>query len=239
MISRAYGGGVTLAAGTLALTAAFTAFAHAADLPPAPRMPSPVAPVAYAPPLYNWSGFYIGGNVGGGFSNSSWTDPAGGTDTFNNSGFLGGAQIGVNAQFNWLVVGLEGDFDWTNIKATGTDSLGEGLTSNPEWTSTVTGRIGAAFDRVLIYGKGGVAFAHDINTLTNAAGSSTDALNRTGWTAGAGLEYAISQNWTARVEYDYLGFGSQTLNFANTAATPSASLNVQEVKAGFNYKFGP
>ena len=119
---RAFVGGFTLAAGT---AFACVCSAQAADLPMRPA-PAPVAPVAYAPPVYNWSGFYIGGHIGGGFENSSWTDPfTGSNDTFNNSGFLGGAQIGVNTQFNWLVLGLEGDFSWTSaIKGTGTDFAG-------------------------------------------------------------------------------------------------------------------
>jgi outer membrane immunogenic protein len=239
MTSRAFVGGIVLAAGTVA----FACSAQAADLPmrPAPRA---MAPVAYAPPVYNWSGFYIGGNLGGGFSNSSWSDPfAGGTNNFNKGGFIGGGQIGANAQFNWLVVGLEGDFDWTGLKGSGTDSVGDSINTKTEWTSTVTGRIGAAFDRLLVYGKGGVAFAHDHSTMTDVFGNSASTNpTRTGWTAGAGLEYALNQNWTAKLEYDYLGFGSQSLNLA-TATTPvyttNASLNVQEIKAGINYKFGP
>ena len=182
---RVFVGGFTLAAGTVACVCSV----QAADLPMRPA-PAPVAPVAYAPPVYNWSGFYIGGHIGGGFENSSWTDPfTGSNDTFNNSGFLGGAQIGVNTQFNWLVLGLEGDFSWTSaIKGTGTDSLGDSITTSPQWTSTVTGRIGAAFDRLLVYGKGGVAFAEDKSTFTPVGGATaTDTTTRVGWTAGAGL----------------------------------------------------
>src|SRR6202046_1907891 len=166
---RVFVGGFTLAAGTVACVCSV----QAADLPLRPA-PAPVAPVAYAPPVYNWSGFYIGGHIGGGFENSSWTDPfTGSNDTFNNSGFLGGAQIGVNTQFNWLVLGLEGDFSWTSaIKGTGTDSAGDSITTSPQWTSTVTGRIGAAFDRLLVYGKGGVAFAEDKSTFTPFGGAS-------------------------------------------------------------------
>ena len=233
---RVLAGGLTLIAGTVACAYS----AKAADLPMRPA-PAPVAPVAYAPPVYNWSGFYVGGHVGGGFEDSSWSDPfASGSDTFNHGGFLGGAQIGANAQFNWLVVGLEGDFSWTSlIKGSGTDSLGDAITTSPQWTSTVTGRVGAAFDRLLVYGKGGVAFADDKSTLAPVGGPTyTDTLTRTGWTAGAGLEYALTQNWTARVEYDYLGFGSKQLSFTPTV-TSNADLNVQEVKAGFDYKFGP
>jgi outer membrane immunogenic protein len=197
-----------------------------------------VAPVVYAPPVYNWSGFYIGGNVGGGFADSSWTDPVTGVNnTFSKDGFIGGGQIGANVQFNWLVLGVEGDFDWTGLKGSGTDSAGNTINTNTQWTSTATGRIGAAFDRLLVYGKGGVAFANDessVNLLSGATASTS--FTRTGWTAGAGLEYALAQNWTARIEYDYLGFGSENLDLPTN---PSASLNVQEVKAGINFKFGP
>jgi outer membrane immunogenic protein len=239
MISRAFVGGCVLAAGTVVCVCSV----QAADLPMAPA-PAPVAPVAYAPPVYNWSGFYVGGHIGGGFANSSWGDPFNGaTNTFSDGGFLGGAQIGANAQFNWLVVGLEGDFSWTGLlKGSGTDSAGDTIHTNPQWTSTITGRIGAAFDRLLVYGKGGLALADDHSSLTDPAGNvSNDTLTRTGWTAGAGLEYALDQNWTARIEYDYLGFGSQNLNFTTPVigtVSPSASLNIQEVKAGLNFKFG-
>lgn len=237
---RTFVGGFTLAAGALACIG----LAQAADLPVRPA-PAPVAPVAYAPPVYNWSGFYIGGHIGGGFENSKWTEPfTGATDTFNHGGFLGGAQIGANAQFNWLVIGLEGDFSWTSmIKGTGTDTRipSDTITTSPQWTSTVTGRVGAAFDRLLVYGKGGVAFADDKSTFTPVGGSTfTDTTTRVGWTAGAGLEYALTQNWAVRAEYDYLGFGSKQLTFATApAVTANASLNVQEIKAGFDYKFGP
>jgi outer membrane immunogenic protein len=239
MISRALVAGCIVTAGTVA----FACSAQAADLPARP-MPAPVAPVMYAPPVYNWSGIYVGGNLGGGFASSSWSDAfTGANDNFNKGGFIGGGQIGGNLQFNWLVVGVEGDFDWTGIKAGGTDSAGNAINTNTQWTATATGRIGAAFDRLLVYGKGGVAFADDKSSLNDTFGGSASTNNtRTGWTAGVGLEYAFYQNWSAKLEYDYLGFGSQTLNLP-TAAFPtyasSASLNVQEIKAGINYKFGP
>lgn len=238
MISRVFVGGCALAAGTVA----FACAAQAADLPPAPR-PAYVAPVAYAPPVYNWTGFYVGGNIGAGFANSSWSDPFGGPDnTFSKDGFIGGGQIGANYQFNWFVVGIEGDFDWTGLKASGTDSLAHSITADTQWTSTVTGRVGAAFDRLLVYGKGGIAFAHDRDSMNDGFFTATTSFNRTGWTGGAGVEYALSQNWTAKLEYDYLGFGSESLNLATPTTlsyTTNASLNVQEVKAGINYKFGP
>jgi outer membrane immunogenic protein len=241
MNSRAFLGGIAVAASTFLCTCACICSAQAADLPRRP-VPAPVAPVAYAPPVYNWSGFYVGGNIGAGFADSSWTDPfSGAHDTFNKSGFIGGGQVGANVQFNALVLGIEGDFDWTGLKASGHDSVGDAINTNTQWTSTVTGRVGVAFDRLLAYGKGGVAFAHDNDSLNTIGGAAASAsLTRTGWTAGAGLEYAFAPNWSAKIEYDYLGFGSETVNFpAAVIPSTSASLNIQEVKAGINFKFAP
>jgi outer membrane immunogenic protein len=237
MSLRAFVGCVALAAGT-ALSACS---AMAADLPVAP---APVVPVAYAPAaIYNWTGVYIGGHAGGGFANSSWSDPfGGGSNAFSGSGFLGGAQVGANLQLNRLVLGVEGDFTWTDLKGSGTDSIGDIIGTNTNWTSTVTGRIGAAFDRLLIYGKGGVVFAQDHSSFTDIfANSASTTFTRTGWIAGAGLEYGITRNWSVKVEYDYLGFGSQALNFTTPTTalyTSSANLNVQEIKAGVNFRFG-
>jgi outer membrane immunogenic protein len=241
MTLRAFVGGAVLAAG--AAICAHTA--SAADLPSPIPTKVPVAPVAYAPAaIYNWTGFYIGGNLGAGFSNSSWSDPfGGGSNTFRSGvGFLGGGEIGANYQMNMLVVGLEGDFDWTNLKGSGADSIGDTLNTNTKWTSTVTGRVGAAFDRLLIYGKGGLALAQDQSGLTDLAGNSAStSFMRTGWTVGAGLEYGITKNWSAKIEYDYLNFGSQALNFATPlqpAYASNASLNAQEIKVGINFRFG-
>jgi outer membrane immunogenic protein len=240
MSLRAFVGGVAFAAGT----AVCIHSAVAADLSPAPT-PAPVAPVAYAPAaIYSWTGFYIGGHAGAGFANSSWSDPfTGANNTFGSgAGFLGGAQAGANYQLNMLVLGVEGDFSWTDLKGSGADSIGDAIGTNTQWTSTVTGRVGAAFDRLLLYGKGGLALAQDQSNFTDTfGGSAGTTFMRTGWTVGAGLEYGITKNWSARIEYDYLSFGPQALNFT-TATTPlytsNASLNVQEVKAGINFRFG-
>jgi len=243
MILRGLVGGLVLAAGIVPCMAP----ARAADLPPAPPMapvPAPVAPIAYAPAVYNWTGFYIGGHLGGGYASSSWSDPfTGANNDFNSgAGFLGGAQVGANAQFNWLVVGLEGDFSGTILKGSGADSLGNAINTDTEWTSTVTGRIGAAFGRLLVYGKGGLALAEDKSTLTDLGNNSAStSFLRTGWTAGGGLEYAFNNNWSAKIEYDYLGLGSKDLTFSTPllpSYSTSANLNVQEIKAGVNFRFG-
>jgi outer membrane immunogenic protein len=239
MALRALVGGLGLAVGT----AFSVCSADAADLS-RPPPPPPVAPIPYAPPVYNWTGIYFGGHLGAGYAGSSWSDPitGAGSDSFNSWGFLGGVQAGGNIQFDRLVLGVEGDFSWTNIKNKGTDSIGDALNTNVPWTSTVTGRVGAAFDRLLLYGKGGVAFARDNSSITDLMGASSSvSMTRTGWTAGAGLEYALSGNWSAKIEYDYLGFGSKALNFDTPTLGPvtsNASLNVQEIKAGINFRFG-
>ena len=241
MTLRVLSGGLVLAA----LTASSINSLQAADLRPAPPMPTKAPPIAYAPKLFDWTGIYVGGHVGGGFSESSWSDPITGigNGTFNNFGFLGGAQVGANVQFNRLVLGLEGDFSWTSLKASSRDSIGETIKTNVPWTSTITGRVGAAFDRLLVYGKGGLALAQDQSSLTDLGGhTATDSLVRKGWTVGAGLEYALDDHWSAKIEYDYLGFGSQTLSFTTPLEKvgSNASLNVQEVKAGVNFRFhGP
>ena len=241
MMLRAFVGGLVLAAGAGLSIGGATA----ADLPVRVSPPT-VPPVAYVQPVYNWSGFYVGGHIGGGFADSSWSDPfTGANNTFNKLGFLGGGQVGANIQFNALVLGVEGDFSWTGLglKGTGADSIGNTIGTTTNWTSTVTGRVGAAFDRLLVYGKGGVAFAQDQSSLTDlGANTASTTFMRTGWTAGAGLEYGLSQNWSAKIEYDYLGFGSKALNFSTPlqpAYTTNANLNVQEVKAGLNFRFGP
>lgn len=226
-----------------AVTAASVAGAQAADLA-VPPAPPPAAPIPYAPKLYDWTGIYIGGHLGGGYSGSTWTDPITGlgNGTFNNFGFLGGTQVGANVQFNRLVLGLEGDFSWTSLKASSSDSIGEAISTTVPWTSTVTGRVGAAFDRLLVYGKAGLALAQDQSSLTDLGGvTATDSFLRTGWTVGGGLEYALDDNWSAKIEYDYLGFGSQSMSFTTitppATLSPSASLNIQEIKAGVNYRF--
>jgi len=236
--TRAFAGGVGFAAAGAFCTGAATA----ADLPLAR---APVAPVASAPAaIYTWTGFYIGGQIGAGVSRSSWRDPlTGGSNSFTSgAAFLGGGQVGANYQWNVLVLGVEGDFNWTGMKGNGRDFLGNTVGTETQSTSAVGGRVGAAFNRLLIYGKGGAAFARDRSTFTDLAGNGArSAFTRTGWTAGVGLEYGITANWSAKIEYDYLSFGSQPLNFMTATPTTyasSASLNAQEIKAGINFRFG-
>jgi outer membrane immunogenic protein len=215
--------------------------ATAADLP---LLRAPVAPVASAPAaIYSWTGFYIGGQIGAAATRSVWSDPIVGNNTLTSgAGFLVGGTFGANYQWNAFVLGIEGDFSSAGMKGNGADSLGDTIGTETQWTSTVAGRVGAAFNRLLVYGKSGAAFARDRSMLTGLAGNAAvSAFTRAGWMAGIGLEYGITERWSAKIEYDYLSFGSQPLNF--TTATPTAyasstSLNAQEIKAGVNFRFG-
>src|SRR5579863_4697959 len=147
-----------LIAGVLALSAAGQALA--ADLPPAPP-PPPRAPAAYVPapiPYYNWSGFYIGGNLGWGFSSPSASDSLGSSIASTTSqSFLGGGQIGANWEFGpGIVIGAEADFDWlpntsnaTTITAPGGAPVAT-TTINDRWLTLVDARVGYAWDRLLV-----------------------------------------------------------------------------------------
>jgi outer membrane immunogenic protein len=238
----------------IALSGGTGSAALAADLPMAPP---PQAPAMYykAPiPLYNWTGFYIGGNAGGAFSGLSLSDTAGSTFTSTTSqSFLGGGQVGVNYQF-WggVVIGAEADFDWLpNTKNTLTATNGASTataTINDRWLTLVDARLGYAWDRFLVYGKGGGAFA-GVSNSSGAVGATTFGLsgpaNNSGWTAGAGVEYAFWGNWSVRAEYDFVRLNNATYTAPAAAPAPFASdvissnnRQINLVTIALNYKFG-
>jgi hypothetical protein len=137
--------------------AALTGTAAAADLPP--RMaPQPYYKAPVAVPVYNWTGFYIGINGGGGFGSSTWDR----TGSFHTSGGLVGGTVGYNYQFGQGVVGLEGDIDWANINGTTNTACPFGCKTSDHWLSTVRGRLGYAADRFMPFVTGGAAFGDRI-----------------------------------------------------------------------------
>jgi outer membrane immunogenic protein len=168
---------VVACVGFLAMACAGGA-ATAADVPP--YQPYQARPALYAP-YYSWTGLYLGVNGGGGWGTSQWD----GIDKFDLSGGLIGGTVGYNWQVNQLVVGAEGDIDWSGIKGTTTFLCGGGCETRNQWLATVRGRLGYAWDRFLPYLTAGLA-AGDINTTRPGlpAGSGTNA----GWTVGAGLD---------------------------------------------------
>jgi outer membrane immunogenic protein len=223
----------------------------AADLPPAPPPPAR-APVAYAPPpVYNWSGVYVGINGGWGFGTAKWTAIGVGataTGSDSDNGGVVGATLGVNWQSGAFVLGGEADFDYSAIN-TGTSqtvcNIGVTCQTGNNWLSTVRGRVGFAADRILFYATAGGAFAN-VQTALNGV---TTTHTRTGWTAGLGAEYAFADNWTAKIEYLYVDLGNKATTCtaaAGVCAAPPAGvgpINFQAglteniVRVGVNYKF--
>jgi outer membrane immunogenic protein len=224
-----------LIAGVFALAAGGQAFA--ADLP----MPAPVPPQAYVPvvPFYNWTGFHIGINGGGALGNSNWLDSVlGNSGNFTTSGFLIGGTVGANYQVGSFVFGVEGDGDWSNLDGTTANAscAAVGCETRSNWLATVRGRAGWAWDRVLFYGTGGAAFA---NVQAGAGALPFSSSTQTGWTAGAGVEYAFAPNWTAKVEYLFVDLANAPCGFGNCgSATTTVSLNENVIRGGINFKFG-
>jgi outer membrane immunogenic protein len=154
-----------------------------------------------------------------------------------------GLQTGFNYQVGRWVFGIEGDIGWTNANHDAFLAFGGGCCNfhtELDWVATLTSRIGYAWDRWMLYGKGGVAWANtnfgtDLFTFPILLSSDK---TRTGWVLGVGVEYAFWDNWTAKLEYNYMDFGSENFVFVGFPVGFNVDNNVQTVKFGINYKFG-
>lgn len=259
--------------------------AFAADLPS-----RKVAPVMAPVPVFTWTGFYVGVNLGYSFGGSNNGNGfgvvlppataqhigplAGGNGS--GKGINGGLQAGYNWQMGSLVAGLETDIQLAGIRGNGNPAGAMGIgnngaaqfvaaTSNSriDWFGTLRGRLGfTVAPTFLLYATGGLAYGGVKNSVTpvfvNTTGGSllgiTTSTNSTklGWTAGAGAEYAFSQNWSAKLEYLYTDLGSSNTNLTNAGAAIGAyfgcctaysgqlsnSNRFHTVRAGLNYRFG-
>jgi outer membrane immunogenic protein len=198
------------------------------------------AGTASAAPVYNWTGFYIGANVGGGWGDSRWSDVRVISDSGENipgeiahntpDGVIGGGQVGYNRQFENWVFGAEGKISAGSLSG-GTGCIGnyEDYTANCrthlDVAADFTARLGWAFGPVLFYGKGGFAVGniHFTPEMEHARfggfedrvppgyGTTTDL--RVGLAAGAGVEFAVARHWSLGVEYEYQDYGSNRVNF--------------------------
>jgi outer membrane immunogenic protein len=241
MKSGAVIGGVALAV-LASLPAALPALA--ADMSVAPR---PAAVSSYIPAQFFWTGFYMGAGIGGSWTSATFVDPlAPTTGSPSATGFLVSGISGINYQFSSVVLGVEADFTGTWAKGSVTDAFNDNLATSVFWTASITGRLGMAFDRLLVYGKGGAAFDYDRDTVTLQNGTTAiGSLYRVGWTVGGGVEYAVTDHWTGRIEYDYFRFPAKALSFQGTATTPpnvgaassTIGLNISEIKLIMAYKF--
>jgi outer membrane immunogenic protein len=219
---------LALAAAMLASTSAVS---EAGDLgsSPAYRLPQPPMPFA-------WNGFYAGAHAGLGWSSGDGSD-SGGTS----SGLIGGGQVGFNYQISQWVFGIEADLAGTTIKDSASATVvgpGAVITGNAQasldWVSTLAPRVGYAFDRWLVYGKLGAAWAHGTGTASasingSPVGSISVGESVSGMVVGVGAEYALWDNWSAKIEYNMMDFGNNG---------PFADNKFNILKAGFNYRFG-
>ena len=254
-----------LGAAGLALTA--VAPALAADFPM--EMPAK----ATFQQRFTWSGCYMGAHAGGIWAQTNATDPvllvqdnpafglAGnteGTTTANvhQSGAVIGGQIGCDYQFSPnFVVGIEGGASGSTLKGSTVvpfQAVAPGETAlvkvTTDFIPTLTGRVGYAVDNLLLYAKGGAAWAYNkygvIGTFQGMAFDAEGLSIKTGWTAGAGVEWAFAEDWSARLEYDYYDFGSQTVTMSHTDPAGVTSFSgpmsykqtAQTVKLGVNFR---
>ena len=211
-------------------------------------------------PMFNWSGFYVGAHIGGTWGTTeaevnSITVPGllalGGitlpvtSQAFN--GFIGGGQAGYNWQSGIVVFGVEGEIAGTNAKGTAPCLVVLSCESKQNWMATAAARLGLADGRDLYYVKGGAAWSHNtysanLNVLASATSEVSD--NRWGWLVGAGLEHAFTPAVSAKLEYNYIDYGSENYNFglALLGAPIDLGTKIREyqhvVKVGVNYRFG-
>lgn len=221
----------------------FTAQASAADI----SRPVGKAPIVEPIQYFSWTGFYLGAHVGYGWAKTDWSFPGGATSfaSHDTNGFLAGGQIGFNYQFGQWVLGIEADGSWTDMNnSTGCLLAPISCSTDVKWMALVTGRLGwAAWDRALLYVKGGAAFADHEFTVSApvpiiflpVATRASDT--RVGWTIGAGLEYAFAPNWSAKIEYNFIDFGSDRMTFTDGSAV-DIDQHINVVKFGINYRFG-
>lgn len=237
-----------LSAGLVAVLAIGLAPAFAADLPSRkaapPQMFSPV-------PVYSWQGFYLGASIGYGWESAN--------NTFGTvvaaaspSGVIGGGYIG----YNWLagqsfVLGLEGDIEGSGIQQNRTVAalpvlglgvglaLGNSINISNTFRASVRARAGVTMDRALLYVTGGMAYGQFAATMRwGNALSETWSNGRAGWTVGAGLDYALTNNWIARVEYRFTSYGNFSRVSPIFGGTITQRVNDNAIRVGVAYKFG-
>jgi outer membrane immunogenic protein len=223
--------------GVFVASLALIGSAAAADFP---RKAPSYAPIA---PVFTWTGFYVG--VHGGWGWSNWDAGPGAITggTADGDGWIAGFQAGYNYQMGNIVVGVEGDFSFADVKITAPLFAGS-ITLKNDYYGTVTGRLGYAFDRFLVYGKGGVAFTRDKwDGDDGLGGTATGKFNRVGWTIGGGVEYALWNNFSVKAEYNFMDYGEKTEALTTgggliiVGGPASVSETVHIVKVGANYRF--
>ncbi|OAF19533.1 outer membrane protein [Bradyrhizobium neotropicale] len=229
-----------------------TGAASAADLAARPYTKAP----AYIEPLFNWTGFYVGGHIGGAWTNEQFINNGNGGGFGDltpgqgyrqrSSGVMGGAQIGYNWQANNYVFGMEGTISGLNNKGTVVNTVfgprNDVFTWRANVLATVVGRAGFAVQNNLFYIKGGYAGVNNRLNVTDAAGLGSGGQTHwaNGWTVGAGWEYGITRNWIVGLEYNYAAFGGQTYQLGGTTANYTFDAKPRDIQWAVvrgSYKF--
>jgi outer membrane immunogenic protein len=232
------------------LIATSAGFAAAAAMPGAQAADMPIKAPRYVEQPASWAGWYIGGNVGGAWQqtttsthcNFSCYSPglAYDNNTFSKSGFIGGGQIGYNWQHGNFVFGLEGDISGLSNKNTGErqEFSGYQYSSRISWLSTVRGRFGLAVGDTMAYLTAGVAIAGVKNTIDVGGGFSySSTKTRTGWTVGGGVEHMLNRNWTIGLEALFVDLGRSNTSFAFGEKTSRFQNQAVIGRLKLNYKF--
>ncbi len=220
---------VLLSMTAIAVVAVAAQSAIAADIPA--RKALPPQAVKALPPIFNWSGFYVGVHGGYGWGNSAFDAAAAGT-SFDTDGWLLGALAGVNYQVGQTVFGVEADINWSDFS--GGAACG-GATCNTEvpWFGTLRGRLGYAADRFMPYITGGLAYGKLEANVPGIGGASD---TRFGWTAGVGAEYAFAPNMSWKTEYLYVDLGGFDCTGCG-APVPNVDFQSHIVRTGLNVRF--
>jgi outer membrane immunogenic protein len=236
--------------GLIAVTILATTHAFAADLWAPPPMPYKAPPPPPVTPAWDWTGFYLGIDVGAAWATDtvSPTVDDGGTiyprsNKISTSGPLGGATLGFNYQLSSFLFGVEGDIGALALANSAADPgfAGEFDSINNGLYGDATGRLGFVWGPALLYGKGGWAFFDGQGSTTLATATATTQTGMfTGWTYGGGIEYRLDGPWSAKIEYLHFAFGTKDASLTDLVGViPYANaLSVDTVKFGLNYKFG-
>jgi outer membrane immunogenic protein len=203
---------------SLAAAAAFVALSPAAFAADMPVAQAPVEAMVPEQASFDWTGFYVGA-----FGGYGWGETDDGLDSVDIEGALAGGTVGYNHQMGQFVVGLEADGAWSGIE--GDDAA---FDTSIDWLSTVRGRVGFALDNFLIYGTGGAAIG-EVSYDDGIAIDDSDT--RVGWTAGGGVEAAVTDNISIKGEYLYVDLGEEEIGGTDV------DINAHTVKGGINYRF--